>query len=167
MDGIVSQSRPLDKICSAMSKETDLVSNRKAFHDYEILETFEAGMILIGTEVKSLRAHGGSLQDAYVIVSAGAVILKNSSIAPLPQAAMFNHEERRDRKLLLHKREIAKLERLTQEKGLAIIPLAIYLKSGYIKIKIAVAKGKKSYDKRVALKEKQQERDVRRAMQND
>lgn len=151
-----------------MSKETDLVSNRKAFHEYEILETFEAGIMLTGTEVKSLRAHSGNLQDAYVIISDGAVLLKNSSIAPYPQAAMFNHEERRERKLLLHKREIFKLHKLTQEKGLTIIPLAIYLKGGYIKVKIAVVRGKKAYDKRAALKDKQQEREVKRAMnQND
>jgi SsrA-binding protein len=133
-----------------MSKkpEGELVSNRRAFHDYEILETFEAGMILLGTEVKSLRNHGGNLQDSYIIVSDGEVILKNASISPYRFGSHFVHEEKRERKLLLHKREIAKLKAFSQEKGLTLIPLAIYLKNGIIKIKIGCAKGKKTYDKR-------------------
>ncbi len=147
-------------------KQGDLVTNRKAFHDYEILESFEAGIMLVGTEVKSLRTHSGNLQDAYVILTEGGVILKNASIAPYPHAAMFNHEERRDRQLLLHKREIEKLRRLTQEKGLAIIPLSFYLKNGYIKVKIAVARGRKAYDKRAALKTKEQESAIKRAMRH-
>ncbi len=145
-------------------KFSDLVTNRKAFHDYEILETFEAGILLTGTEVKSLRTHNGNLQDAYVLFSENAAFLKNASIAPYPSAAMFNHEERRDRKLLLHKKELFKLQRLTQEKGLTVIPLAFYLKNGLIKVKIATARGRKSYDKRAALKAKEQDRDIRRAM---
>ncbi|MDN3506395.1 MAG: SsrA-binding protein SmpB [Simkaniaceae bacterium] len=147
-----------------MSKPNDLASNRKAFHDYQILETYEAGISLMGSEVKSLRAHQGSLQDAYVLVSDHEVILKNASIAPYTQAAMFGHEERRPRKLLLHKKEIAKLIKATQDKGIAIIPLAIYVKGSYIKVKIGVAKGKKSYDKRAAIKEREQKRDIERAM---
>ncbi|NGX40147.1 MAG: SsrA-binding protein [Chlamydiae bacterium] len=142
----------------------DLVSNRKAFHDYEILETFEAGLVLMGSEAKSLRAHNGSLQDAYVLVHGGDPILKNASIAPYPQAAMFGHEERRDRRLLLHKREIDKLIKASQDKGMTIIPLGIYLKNGFIKIKIATAKGKRSYDKRSAIKERETKREIERAM---
>jgi len=146
-----------------MSKkhEGDLVSNRKAFHDYEVLETYEAGIILLGTEIKSLRAHGGSLQDAYILISAGRVWLKNSSIAPYRFGNVFNHEERRDRELLLHKREIAKLKNLSQEKGLTLIPLGLYLKNGRVKVKVACARGKKSYDKRAALKTKEHERAMR------
>ena len=147
-----------------MSKHGDLVSNRRALHDYEILETFEAGMVLLGSEVKSLRAHQGSLQEAYVLVSGEEVILKNATIAPYTQAALFGHEERRERKLLLHKREIAKLIKATQLKGLTIIPLGIYLKKGFIKIKIAVAKGKKAHDKRQSLKEKEATRMIDREM---
>lgn len=145
-----------------MSK--DLVSNRKAFHNYEILETFEAGIALMGSEVKSLRASQGSLQDAYVLVSDSEVVLKNASIAPYAQAAMFGHEERRQRKLLLHKKEIQKLIKATQEKGVTIIPLAIYTKGSYIKVKIGVARGKKAYDKRAAIKEREDKRAVERAM---
>lgn len=142
----------------------ELVSNRKAYHDYHILDTYEAGMVLLGSEVKSLKAHHGSLQDAYVLISGRDVILKNASIAPYAQAAMFGHEERRDRKLLLHKREIDKLIKATQDKGIAIIPLSIYTKKGKIKIKIGIAKGKKAYDKRAAIKKREHERDIDRAI---
>ena len=107
--------------------DSELVSNRRATHDYEILDTYEAGIILKGTEIKSLRDHGGSLQDAYVLVSdRNDVILKNSSIAPYRFGGVFNHEERRDRPLLLHKREIAKLKSFSTEKGLTLIPLGMY-----------------------------------------
>lgn len=147
-----------------MSKKSDLVSNRRALHDYEILDTFEAGMVLVGSEVKSLKAHQGSLQDAYVLVSGTEVILKNASIAPYAQAAVFGHEERRQRKLLLHKREIAKLIKATQVKGNTIVPLGIYLKNGFIKIKIAVARGKKAFDKRQALKAKEAKRAMDREL---
>ncbi len=142
----------------------DLVSNRKAFHDYEVSETFEAGLILMGSEVKSLKSFGGSLQDAYVLLSGSKVLLKNASIAAYAQAAMFGHEERRDRQLLLHKREIAKLAKLSQDKGITIIPLAIYVKKGFIKVKIGVAKGKRSYDKRAAVKKRESDREVQRAL---
>ena len=148
-----------------MSKtNTDLVSNRKAFHDYEILETFEAGIVLLGSEVKSLRDHKGNLQDAYVLVSGRNVILKNASIALYTQAAMFGHEELRERILLLHKREVNKLIKATQDTGITIIPLAIYLKKGFIKVKIGIAKGKKTYDKRSAIKEREAKRSIERAM---
>lgn len=148
-------------------KEGELVSNRKAFHDYEILDTFEAGMILLGTEIKSLRNHGGGLQDAYVIISGHGVILKNSSIAPYRMGGVFNHEERRERKLLLHKREIEKLRDLSTQKGLTLIPLSFYLKNGYVKVKIGVARGKKAYDKRAALKEREHKKSIDRALKSD
>lgn len=149
-----------------MAKTTpssELVSNRKAGHDYEILETFEAGIILLGTEIKSLRNHGGSLQDAYVDVKGPDLILLNASIAPYTFGNLFNHEEKRARKLLMHKREIEKLRQTVVQKGLALIPLAIYLnKKGIAKVKIALAKGKKSYDKRAALKEREDRRSMER-----
>jgi SsrA-binding protein len=147
--------------------EGELVSNRRAFHDYEILETFEAGIILVGTEIKSLRDHGGSLQDAYILVSNNnKVILKGSSIAPYRYGNVFNHVERRDRELLFHKREIAKLKGLSQEKGLTLIPLSFYLKNGFVKVKIASARGKKTYDKRASLKAKEHQKTMDRAMKN-
>ena len=145
-----------------MSKPSnELVSNRRAFHDYEVLDTYEAGIVLLGTEIKSLRNHGGSLQDAYVDIKGGSPWLMNASIAPYTFGNVFNHEERRPRKLLMHKGEIEKLRKKVAEKGLTLIPLAIYLKKGIAKVKVAVAKGKKAYDKRAALKD----RDMKRAMQ--
>ncbi len=148
-------------------KQTDaeLVSNRRAFHEYEILDTYEAGIALLGSEIKSLRNHGGSLQDAYVLIDdSGKVILKNSSIAPYRFGGAFNHAEKRERVLLLHKREILKLRSASQEKGLTLIPIAMYLKSGYVKVKIGIAKGKRSFDKRAALKEREHKRDIDRAL---
>lgn len=152
-----------------MKKEyfEDLVSNRKAFHDYEILDTFEAGIVLLGTEVKSLKAHQASLQDAYVLISGYDVILKNSSITPYKYGGVFNHEERRERKLLLHKKEIEKLLKFSQEKGLTLIPLGIYIKNGLIKVKIAAARGKKVFDKRAAIKEKEDKRKIQRVMKQN
>jgi SsrA-binding protein len=144
----------------------DLVSNRKAHHHYEILETFEAGIILLGTEVKSLREHGGNLQDAYVIFHRDQAFLKNSSIAPYKFGNVFNHEERRERKLLLHKRELARLHTTTTEKGLTVIPLALYLKKGIIKVRLAVARGKQAHDKRASLKAREDKRQIERAMKD-
>lgn len=143
---------------------SELVSNRKAGHDYEILETFEAGIILQGTEIKSLRNHGGSLQDSFVDVRGPDFLLMNSSIAPYSFGNLFNHEDKRPRKLLMHKREIEKIRTTVIHKGLALIPLSIYLnKKGIAKVKIAIAKGKKSYDKREALKEREHRRSMERA----
>lgn len=145
-------------------KSSDLVSNRRAFHDYEILDTFEAGIALQGTEVKSLRDHGGSLQEAYVKVVKQEVWLVGSSITPYRFGNIHNHEEKRQRKLLLHKREIENLKTATQEKGLTIVPLAMYLKNGRVKVKIAIGKGKKSFDKRAAIKAKDEKRHIQQAM---
>ena len=146
----------------------ELVSNRRAGHEYEILETFEAGIALVGTEIKSLRNHGGSLQDSYVDARKSELWLLNSSIAPYSFGNIHNHEDRRPRKLLMHKREIEKIRRTITEKGLALIPLSIYLnKRGIAKVKIAVAKGRKSYDKRAALKEREDKRSIERAMRDE
>ncbi len=139
----------------------DLVSNRRATHDYEILETFETGIVLQGTEIKSIRNNGATLQEAYVKVLKGEVWLVGCNIAPYRFGNIHNHEEKRDRKLLLHKREINRLKVATQEKGLTIIPLAFYLKQGRVKVRIGLAKGKKTIDKRADIKE----RDEKRRMQ--
>ena len=150
---------------SKKSSDSELVSNRKAFHNYEVLDTYEAGIMLTGTEIKSLRDSGGSLQDAFIFVALnGDVILKNASIAPYRFGTLYNHEERRERKLLLHKREIAKLKTVSQEKGLTLIPLSIFLKKGIAKVKVAIARGKNTYDKRASLKEKEHKRDMNRAL---
>lgn len=136
----------------------DLVSNRRARHDFEILETYEAGMVLLGTEIKSLRENGGSLQEAYVKIIKNELWLIGCSIAPYRYGNVHNHEERRDRKLLMHRYEIAKLRTAIQEKGLTIVPLGIYLKKGRAKIKIATARGKKLMDKREAIKSRDEKR---------
>jgi SsrA-binding protein len=146
----------------AKSENTDLVSNRKAGFNYEIIETFEAGIVLEGTEVKSLRDHGGSLQEAYVKVIGDALWLVNASIAPYRFGNIHNHEERRDRKLLMHKREIIRLKSDLHEKGLTVIPLSMYLKKGKIKIKIATARGKKNIDKRETIKARDEKRTMDR-----
>lgn len=142
----------------------DLVSNKRAAFNYEILETFEAGIALQGTEIKSLRDHGGSLQEAYVKVTLGEVWLVNCNIAPYKYGNIHNHEERRERKLLLHKNEILQLKTAVQEKGLTIIPLSFYLKNGYVKVKIALAKGKTNVDKRQSIKEKDEKKKMQQAM---
>ena len=144
----------------------ELVSNRKAGFDYAILETFEAGLVLVGTEIKSLRDHGGSLQEAYVRPDRGELWLIGCRIAPYRFGNIHNHEERRDRKLLMHSREIERLARSVQEKGLTLVPLSIYLKKGRAKMKIALAKGKRTMDKREAIKEREDKRRIQRAMRD-
>ncbi len=145
---------------------SELVSNRKATHDYEILETFEAGIALQGTEIKSLRDRGGSLQEAYVKVVGQELWLLGSSIAHYRFGNIHNHEEKRERKLLMHKREIAHLKVAVQEKGHTIIPLSFYLKNGRVKVRIAIAKGKKTYDKRASIKERDDQRQMARALKH-
>lgn len=142
----------------------DLVSNRKATHNYEILETLEAGIVLLGTEIKSLRNHGGNLGESYVVFHQGEAYLKNSSIAPYKFGNLFNHEERRERKLLLHKRELLRLKSVIDEKGLTIIPLGMYLKHGFVKVRLGICKGKKAYDKRAAIKAREHKRMIDRSM---
>lgn len=146
------------------TRSGDLVSNKRATFDYEILETFEAGISLVGTEIKSLRDNGGSLQEAYVRVINDEVWLIGCSIAPFKYGNIHNHPEKRDRKLLLHKREIAHLANGVQLKGLTLIPLAFYLKNGRVKAKIALAKGKKVHDKRAAVKERDDKRYIDKMM---
>lgn len=142
----------------------DLVSNRRAFHDYEILETLEAGIALQGTEIKSLRDHGGALQDAYITIKAHEAWLIGCSIAPYKFGNIHNHEEKRQRKLLLHKKEIEKLKKQSEQKGLTLIPLGLYLRKGFVKVKVGIARGKKAHDKRSAIKDRESKRDIERAM---
>jgi SsrA-binding protein len=145
----------------------DLVSNRRAFHDYEVLETYEAGISLKGTEIKSLRDNGGSLQQSYVKIIRGELWLIGCNIAPYKFGNIHNHPEQRDRKLLVHKRELKAMGIATQEKGLALIPLGMYLKNGWVKVKVAIAKGKKAVDKRQTLKERDELKRMQKAMRNE
>ena len=138
--------------------------NRKARHDYFIHETFEAGIELKGTEVKSLRAGKANLRDSYAEVRDGEVFVEHMHISPYEQGNIFNHEPLRPRRLLLHKREILKLFGKTREKGFTLVPLKIYFKKGRAKMELALASGKHNYDKRDALHEKSAQRDIERAM---
>ena len=140
-----------------------VAQNRKARHDYHIGERFEAGMVLTGTEVKSLRAGRASLADAFATVDDGEVWLRNAHIPEYAFGTWTNHATRRNRKLLLHRKEIAKLDRETAASGRTIVPLAIYLTDrGLIKVRIALAEGKKLGDKREALKEREHQREMQR-----
>lgn len=123
-------------------------SNRKARHDYEILDVFEAGLVLEGSEVKSLRNGGGALTDAYAEIRDGEVFMVNSHIAGYSSASYNDHEPRRPRKLLLHAREIRKLDHKAREKGFTLVPLSIYFLHGLAKVELALARGRRSYDKR-------------------
>ena len=143
---------------------TLVAQNRRARHDYHIEDTFEAGLVLTGTEVKSLREGRASLVDGYAAVKDGEVWLHNVHIPEYTQGTWTNHEPRRIRKLLLHREQIRKLNAKTQESGLTVIPLALYFKDGYAKVEIGVARGKKSYDKRHSIAEREAKRDAARAM---
>lgn len=142
------------------------IQNRKAFHDYTIEETFDAGLVLQGTEVKSLRKGNASFTDAFAFVKNGEVWLRDFYIKPFEQGSYYNHDPRRDRKLLLSKKEIRELDRAVLQKGNTIIPLKIFFKNGFAKVQIGLAKGKKRFDKRESIKQKDTKRDVDRALKS-
>jgi len=144
--------------------EKVIVTNRKALFHYEILERAEAGIRLVGTEVKSIREGGFQFRDAYVDFKSGELFLVGARIGPYSHGNQQNHDEGRERKLLLHKREILKLGGKVTEKGLTLIPLRAYMKNGRVKIEIGLARGKKAHDKRESIKRKDIERDTRQAM---
>jgi SsrA-binding protein len=139
-----------------------LATNRQAGHSYFIEERMEAGIALSGTEVKSLRAGRANLKDSYAVLRGGEVWLLNCHISPYSHGNINNHEPLRERKLLLHREEIRRLDRRRKSAGLTLVPLRLYLKKGRVKVEIAVAKGKKLYDKREAIKKRDQDRESRR-----
>lgn len=150
-----------------MSRErgrTLVASNRKARHDYAIEDTLEAGLVLTGTEVKSLRAGRASLVDAFATVRDGEAWLHGLHIPEYTQGTWTNHEPRRDRKLLMHRGEILRLVGKTKEGGLTLVPLALYFKDGYAKVELALARGKRSYDKRATLARRDAQREVAREL---
>ncbi|ARZ69853.1 SsrA-binding protein SmpB [Streptomyces sp. HU2014] len=150
-----------------MAKETGrklVAQNKKARHDYHLLTTYECGLVLTGTEVKSLRQGKASLADGFVQIDGGEAWLHNVHVPEYNQGTWTNHSARRKRKLLLHRAEIDKLASKTQETGHTIVPLALYFKDGRAKVEIALAKGKKEYDKRQTLREKQDTRESNRAI---
>jgi SsrA-binding protein len=141
-----------------------LVTNRQAPHEYHILESVEAGLALTGTEVKSIRAGNVNLRDAYARAEHGEIWLWNCYIAPFDQGNRWNHEPRRPRKLLLHTREIGRLSSKATESGNTLVPLRIYEKNGKMKLELALGKGKRQYDKRAAIAERETKREIERAI---
>ncbi|MGM9988295.1 MAG: SsrA-binding protein SmpB [Bacillaceae bacterium] len=143
-----------------------IAQNKKANHDYFIEDTYECGMVLQGTEIKSLRNGRANLKDSYAIIKNGEVFIMGLHISPYEQGNRFNHDPLRSRKLLLHKEQIQKLIGRTKEEGYTLVPLKIYLKNGFAKMLLGVAKGKKNYDKRHDLKAKEAKREIERAFRD-
>ncbi|QUW00734.1 SsrA-binding protein SmpB [Chloracidobacterium sp. MS 40/45] len=143
-----------------------VASNREAYFDYFIRETYEAGLELVGTEVKALREGRVNLKDAYVAIRDGEAWLMEAHINPYSHGNRYNHDPRRTRRLLLHKREIAKLAAATQERGLTVVPTRLYFKRGRAKVEVAIAKGKKTYDKRETERRRDIERETRAALKS-
>jgi len=151
-------------MAGADSDRKRIASNRKARFDYEILDTFEAGIALLGPEVKSLRAGNANLGDAYAIVRRGEVFLVNAHIGPYDQAGRANAAPRRERKLLLHRAEIERLSGRVAERGFTLVPIALYFKDGRAKVELGLARGKKTHDKRQTIRERESAREVQRAV---
>ncbi|RFU60820.1 SsrA-binding protein SmpB [Bacillus sp. V59.32b] len=143
-----------------------VAQNKKANHDYFIEETFESGIVLQGTEIKSIRAGKVQMRDSFAKIERGEVYLHNMHISPYEQGNRYNHEPLRTRKLLLHRKQINKLIGETKEQGYTIVPLKVYLKNGFAKVLIGLGRGKKQYDKREDLKQKEAKRDIERAFRD-
>lgn len=143
------------------------INNRKAYHDYFVLEEYEAGIALTGTEIKSIRENGANIKDSYAIIKNGEAFLLNMHISRYEQGNIFNHEETRTRKLLLNKKEILKLKDMVVLNGHTLIPLKAYFKNGRLKILLGVCKGKKNYDKRETIKERDIKREIARDFKNN
>ena len=141
-----------------------IAENRKAFHDYHIIETFEAGIVLVGTEVKSIREGSANLRDSFARLEDGEIWLYNVHINPYSHRGYTNHEPTRKRKLLLHRQEIRKLIGKTVEKGMTLVPTRLYFKNGHVKVSLALAKGKHAHDKRETLKRRDIDRETRAAV---
>lgn len=138
--------------------------NRKASHDYHIIDSIEAGIVLTGTEVKSIREGRVNLKDSFALIKHGEVILKNMHISKYSKNTGYDLDPLRDRKLLLHRKEILKLARLVDEKGITLVPLKLYLKNGFVKIELGIVKGKKQYDKRKEIARRDIERELKRTI---
>lgn len=144
--------------------QKSIAENRKAFHDYHILETFEAGIVLVGTEVKSIREGNANLRDSFARVEDGEVWLYNVHINPYSHRGYVDHEPTRRRKLLLHRQEVRKLIGKTVERGLTLVPIRLYFKNGHVKVALALARGKQAHDKRETIKRREAERETRAAV---
>ena len=144
----------------------EVARNKKARFEYEIVDTFEAGIVLVGSEVKSLRQKKASIQEAYARIKNGEIFLTGMTIAIYEMANRFNHEPVRDRKLLLHRQEIKRLTGKVQEKGFTLIPLRLYFKNGKVKVELGLARGKAKYDKRQDIRQRDVDRDIQREWKN-
>ena len=144
--------------------QSSIAENRKAFHDYHLLESFEAGLVLLGTEVKAIREGRVNLRDSFARVEDGEVFLYNVNISPYSHRGYADHEPLRRRKLLLHRDEIRKLIGKTVEKGMTLVPVRLYYKNGRVKVAVSLAKGKKDYDKRETIKKREVDRETRAAI---
>jgi SsrA-binding protein len=144
--------------------QTSIAENRKAFHDYHLLESFEAGLVLLGTEVKAIREGRVNLRDSFARVENGEIFLYNVNISPYSHRGYADHEPLRRRKLLLHRDEIRKLVGKTVEKGMTLVPVRLYFKNGRVKVAVSLAKGKKDYDKRETIKRREVDRETRAAI---
>ena len=144
--------------------QSNIAENRKAFHDFHLLETFEAGLVLLGTEVKAIREGRVNLRDSFARVEDGEVYLYNVNISPYSHRGYADHEPLRRRKLLLHRSEILKLVGKTVEKGMTLVPVRMYFKNGRVKVAVSLAKGKKEYDKRETIKRREADRETRAAI---
>lgn len=142
------------------------ILNRKVYHDFFIDEVYEAGIVLTGTEIKSIRQGNCNIKDCYGIIRDHEVYLLNMFVSPYKEGNLFNHEETRNRKLLLHKKEIKKLEDAVQMKGLTLIPIKLYFKDNILKVSLGVCRGKKDYDKRESIKERDMKREALRNIKN-
>jgi SsrA-binding protein len=147
-----------------MSDRKVITSNRKASHDYTLEESFEAGLVLMGSEIKAIRDNRVNLKDGYVVEREGELWLENVHISPYDQASIFGHEPLRPRKLLMHRKEINRLISQMREKGYSVVPTLLYLKKGRAKVEIALGRGKKQYDKRAAIAERDSKREVQRVL---
>jgi len=146
--------------------QSNIAENRKAFHDFHLLETFEAGLVLLGTEVKAIREGRVNLRDSFARVEDGEVFLYNVNISPYSHRGYADHEPLRRRKLLLHRDEIRKLIGKTVEKGMTLVPVRLYFKNGRVKVAVSLAKGKKDYDKRETIKRREADRETRAAIKS-
>ena len=146
--------------------QSNIAENRKAYHDYHLLETFEAGVVLLGTEVKAIREGRANLRDSFARVENGEVFIYNMNISPYSHRGYATHEPLRRRKLLLHRDEIRKLIGKTVEKGMTLVPVRMYFKNGRVKVAVSLAKGKKEYDKRETVKRREADRETRAAVKS-
>lgn len=163
-DTLKQEKKAVNRMAKAKSENSSIAQNKKAYHDYFVEAEYEAGLELRGTEVKSIRAGRVNLKDSYVSCKTGEAILIGMHVSPYEQGSIFNHDPLRPRRLLLHRQEINRLIGLTQQQGYTLIPLRLYFKGQYVKLKLGLCRGKKDYDKRASAAERDAKRNMDRAI---